>query len=89
MIKSIIANIGANIYKIVKTGGLLTMSLPVTIFKKESHLQTIANNFTFAPLLLDNLEKDPLNRLKKAVIFTISVSNLGVSSQKPFNPVLG
>jgi hypothetical protein len=34
MNKSIIANIGANFYKIVRTGGLLTMSLPVTIFKK-------------------------------------------------------
>jgi len=39
--------------------------------------------------LFDNVGNDPLARLKKAIIFTISVSNLGVSSQKPFNPILG
>lgn len=72
-----------------KNGGIVNISLPVIIFKKESHLQSIANNFSYAPLLLDREHKNALARFKQCILFTIAVANLGISSEKPFNPILG
>jgi hypothetical protein len=34
MIKKVFASIGSNLHKMLRTGGVLNMSLPVTIFKK-------------------------------------------------------
>mgnify|MGYP003491009678 CR=1 FL=1 len=31
------------------------MSLPILIFSKESHLESIARNFSFAPIFFDKL----------------------------------
>jgi hypothetical protein len=56
----------------------LNVSLPVTIFKKEGHLQMIADSFSLAPKLLENVA-DPIERLKKAVLVSISVGTLGIS----------
>lgn len=41
----------------MKTGGssVLNMSLPVIVFKKESHLYSIAKDLCYAPLLFENL----------------------------------
>ncbi len=38
---------------VIHNRGLLNVSLPVNVFKPESHLQSIAKNFGFAPLLLE------------------------------------
>lgn len=50
-------------------------------------------NFSYAPLLFDRFhthqDRDSYERFKYAVLYTISVSNLGISSEKPFNPILG
>ena len=96
-IRKVVTSIGANLFKLPKNGGILNISLPVVIFKKESHLQSIATNFSYAPLLFDPLHAnntrtnaaEHLRRFKQCVLFTISVANLGISSEKPFNPILG
>lgn len=49
MFKYVITTFGNNI---LKGNSILNISLPVTIFRKESHLYSIARNFSFAPLLL-------------------------------------
>jgi hypothetical protein len=56
----------------------LNFSLPVTIFKKEGHLQMIADSFSLAPRLLEGV-KDPLERIKKSLIVSVGVGTLGIS----------
>jgi hypothetical protein len=67
---------------------VLSISLPVAIFRKESHLQTIARNLSFCPLLFER-PSSPLERVKLATLFAISVGTLGISMEKPFAPLLG
>lgn len=56
------------------------MSLPITIFRKESHLESIARDFCFAPMFFDKLSKggDPLERVKYATLLSVSVGTLGI-----------
>ena len=55
-----------------------------------SHLQSIARNFSFAPILLEKaVSLDPLEKVKHALLFALSVSALSISVNKPFNPILG
>lgn len=42
---------GKNILK----GEILKMSLPIHIFSKQSHLESIARNFSFAPIFFDKV----------------------------------
>ena len=65
--------------------------MPIVIFRKESHLETIARNFCFAPMFFDKFQKggDALERLKYATLLAVSVGTLGISMQKPFNPTIG
>lgn len=74
--------------QILKGGNILNVSLPVTIFKKESHIQILAKNMMYAPLLLEN-RTDFLERLKYAVLFAISFGTTGISLDKPFFTFLG
>lgn len=48
--KHILTTMGKNV---LHNKGLLNVSLPVNIFRTESHLQSIARNFGFAPILLE------------------------------------
>ena len=79
------ATLGSNI---LKGNNILTVSLPVTIFKKEGHLQIIADSFSIAPILLQNIT-DPIQRIKRAIIISVAVGTLGISAQKPFFPTMG
>jgi hypothetical protein len=47
--------LGQNILE--QKGSLLNLSLPVAIFKPESHLYSIAKNLSFAPLILERAAK--------------------------------
>jgi hypothetical protein len=67
---------------------VLNISLPVAIFRKESHLQTVARNLSFCPLFFER-PNSPLERVKFATLFAISAGTLGISMEKPFNPILG
>ena len=74
-------------------GSILNISLPVNIFKRESHLVSIGRDFCYAPVFFDrvgvNIEPSPLERVKYATLLCISVGTLGISMDKPFNPILG
>jgi hypothetical protein len=83
--KHIISSIGTNI---LKGGNILNVSLPVTIFKKEGHLQMLADSFSLAPQLFEG-ETNPMERMKKAVLLSLAVGTLGISAEKPFFPFLG
>ena len=85
MFKHVITTFGNNI---LKGGSILNISLPVNIFKKESHLESIARDFCYAPLFFDGLT-DRLERVKFATLLAISVGTLGISRDKPFTPILG
>lgn len=67
------------------------MSLPILIFCKQSHLESIARNFSFAPMFFDKIAigGDLVQRVKYATLLAVSVGTLGISMQKPFNPILG
>lgn len=86
LFKDLISRLGSNILK--KGTGVLNISLPVIVFKKESHLFSIARDFCYAPLLFENVT-DKLERIKYATVLALSVGTLGISMEKPFNPLLG
>lgn len=69
---------------------IVNISLPVTVFRKESHLKTIARNFAYAPMLLEkSVHQSPVDRMKQAITFQISMCILTICMTKPFNPILG
>ena len=85
--KHILTTMGKNV---IQNKGLLNVSLPVNIFKAESHLQSIARTFGFAPILLEKaVHMSPLEKMKCSILFAFSVSSLSISISKPFNPILG
>ena len=50
----------------------------------------MARNFTYAPYLIEpSVGLSPLEKMKKFMIFHISLQALSLSTQKPFNPILG
>lgn len=70
---------------------VLNISLPVDIFCAESNLERFLFSFTYAPTILEGVNKDlnPLTRLKKVISFGMSNSPLYLNMEKPFNPILG
>lgn len=48
----------------------------------------IADSFSLSPKLLEGV-RDPLERMKKAVVISVSIGTLGISVEKPFFPTLG
>lgn len=55
--KLILSRMGSNFFK---HKSIMNFSLPVNVFRKESHLKTLARNFSYAPLLLDEYTNAPL-----------------------------
>lgn len=85
--KYIISQIGSNI---IQRKNILNVSFPVTIFKKQSHLKSVARNFSFAPIFFEKVvNSSPEEKIKAAVLFQISTAILVISMNKPFNPILG
>lgn len=56
--KEMLSKMGKNILK----GDILKVSFPIIIFRKESHLESVARNFCYAPMFFDRFSKgcDPL-----------------------------
>ncbi len=53
-------------------------------------LESIARNMSYGPILLEKLENvSPIERMKNAIVFMISMGTIGLSFAKPFNPILG
>ncbi|MCB0369403.1 MAG: hypothetical protein KDD45_08120 [Bdellovibrionales bacterium] len=67
-----------------------TIPLRVLLDLPRSTLVCIARNFTYAPILIEpSTTLDPVERMKKIILFEISVNALALSTKKPFNPILG
>ena len=88
LFKYFLTKMGSNL---LKGGNIFKISIPVYVFKKESHLESIARDFCYAPLFFEKFKNnsDPIERLKFATLLCISVGTLGISMDKPFNPILG
>lgn len=75
---------------VLKGKSILNVSFPVTIFRDESQLKSVARNYSYAPIFLENLTtKSPIDKIKSIILFHISSTNLTISMNKPFNPILG
>ena len=70
---------------------IMNVSLPVSIFDKETLLQRAAKDFVLVP---DYLEKmyatpDPIEKMKIAVTFIVASLHYNIGQEKPFNPIWG
>lgn len=56
---------------------ILSISLPVTVFSRDSNLSLLCKSFCFAPLLLEKAVKqsNPVDRFKYCVAFALSITN--------------
>ncbi len=70
---------------------IISVSLPVRIFEPRSLLERICDWYGFAPVYLKEagLFKDPLERFKNCIAFSLSSLYVTVKQLKPFNPILG
>lgn len=70
---------------------ILSISLPVEIFKADSNTQRLCESMTLGPYLLQNAAKasDPLERMKWSICFALSNSIMYFYIEKSFNPILG
>ncbi len=67
------------------------ISLPIKIFEPRSSIQRIVDIWSFAPTFLSQAAtiKDPLERFKQVIAFSLSSLYICTSQYKPFNPILG
>lgn len=68
------------------------ISLPVRIFEPKSTLQRITESWAFAPQFLlkaNELNRDPIERMKYVISFSIGGLCISTKQLKPFNPLLG
>jgi hypothetical protein len=70
---------------------LTKIALPVYLFEPRSFLERIADGFSFAPHFLRKAAecKDPVERMKYVIAFSVSGLHLTTTQKKPFNPILG
>lgn len=69
---------------------MINFSLPIQICRAESALVSMGRNISYAPLLLEGSQSmTAVERIKKIIILQISWCALALSTQKPFNPILG
>lgn len=88
VISQILKSIGRNI---LEGKSIMSMSLPVNIFSKDTILQRAAKGITYAPIFVQKAAEtsDPLEQFKLAVTFYFSILHLGCEQEKPFNPIVG
>jgi len=84
----ILKNMGKNL---LEGKSIMNMSLPVSIFSKDSILQRAAKIITYAPDFVERAATttDELEQFKIIVAFYFSMLHIGIEQQKPFNPILG
>lgn len=70
---------------------IMNVSLPVTIFSRESMLQRAASSLAYAPTLLPiaGQQTSPLEAFKYVTAFYFSTLHTAIAQSKPFNPILG
>jgi len=70
---------------------IMSISLPISVFEPRSHLERVANSFTYAPHFLEKagFSEDPLEQFKLTITHWIASLHTNLNPQKPFNPILG
>lgn len=71
--------------------GVVAVSLPVRLFERRSAIERMCDLWTTGPLYLLEAAKEtnPVERLKKIIVFHISGLHMSVEMRKPFNPIIG
>jgi hypothetical protein len=71
--------------------GVIGISLPVRIFEPRSMLERLCDWWGFAPTYLTAAarSKDPIDRMKNVIAFSIAGLYVSLNQAKPFNPLLG
>ena len=83
----LLKQIGVNL---LKGKSIMNVSLPVTIMEPQTMLQRLAKVYSYLPAFADRFqEKDPLERMKNYVGFSISCLHSSLQQKKPLNPVWG
>jgi len=70
---------------------LTKVALPVYLFEPRSFIERLADGFSFTPTYLTRAAKakDPVERLKNVIAFSVAGMHLTATQLKPFNPILG
>jgi len=81
-------NMGKNL---LEGKSIMNVSLPITIFSCDSILQRAVEMFGYAPYYLKRAgeQQDRLEAFKNVLTFFFTMTHLGLSQEKPFNPILG
>jgi len=76
---------------IIEGKELTNTCLPISLFEPRSFLEKLSDTWGYAPnyLSLAAATKDPLERFKLVIAFTVSGLHLTQTLTKPFNPLLG
>jgi len=68
---------------------IMNISLPIYIFEERSMLDAMAFPLRLLPYFSGHDYKDPIERLKMVTAYNVASAHLGLSNNKPFNPILG
>ncbi|KAF2074806.1 hypothetical protein CYY_003909, partial [Polysphondylium violaceum] len=76
---------------IIEGKELTNTTLPISLFEPRSFLEKLSDTWGYSPIYLNQAAncKDPLERFKLVIAFTISGLHLTQTLTKPFNPLLG
>lgn len=76
---------------LIQGKSIMSISLPIELFDKKSHLEILANNFTFAPHYLNKANESTivLEQMKLTMSFFLTTLHMATAQLKPFNPILG
>jgi len=88
VVLSLLQTMGRNI---LEGKSLVNMSLPIIINGKQTTLHRAAMNCAYAPVYLPIAaeKRNPLEAFKQVLTFFFTSHHVGISQEKPFNPILG
>lgn len=89
--KKVLTFIIKRLGKSILTGkSVLSISLPVDIFCKESNIERCAMSFGYFPVFLEKVRNASAMEQLKAIIPSImGMAHIYLMMEKPFNPILG
>jgi len=84
----LLKEMGSNL---LKGKSIMSVSLPVTIHEPQTMLERLSNVYVYVPCYAERMfkEKDPVERLKHYVGFSIGCLYISLQQKKPFNPIWG
>eukprot|EP00826_Nyctotherus_ovalis_P058190 TRINITY_DN7984_c0_g1_i17.p1 TRINITY_DN7984_c0_g1~~TRINITY_DN7984_c0_g1_i17.p1 ORF type:complete len:419 (+),score=105.35 TRINITY_DN7984_c0_g1_i17:198-1454(+) len=84
----LLKEMGSNLFK---GKSIMSVSLPITIMEPKSMLQRLADIYVYLPLFAKKMydEKDPVERMKWYVGYSIAALYQNLAQVKPLNPIWG